>query len=145
MELKLLRNEAAYHAALNEAERLWDAPEADRLELLALLIEDYEARHYPIDDPDPIDFLRHAMEARGLESKDLEPYLGERADEVLIRRIPCGTRLEASYGLPVPGVSTSRRDRPGRSETAPRVRNPGPRPRRHGVPWGAAGCTTRRR
>ena len=53
--LKPLRNETDYRAALAEAERLWDAPEdspeADNLELLALLIEDYESKHYPIADP----------------------------------------------------------------------------------------------
>ena len=50
---------------------------------------DYEAKHYPIPDPDPIDFLRHVMEARALARKDLEPYIGSRA------RVAesCGLRL----------------------------------------------------
>lgn len=44
--------------------------------MLALLIEQYEREHFPIADP--IDFLGHIMEARGLTRKDLEPYIGPR-------------------------------------------------------------------
>jgi HTH-type transcriptional regulator/antitoxin HigA len=115
MELKPLRTETDYRAALSEAERLWDAPEgspeADRLELLALLIEDYETRHYPVDDPDPIDFLRHAMEARGLEPKDLEPFIGERADEVLSRARPLSLEMirNLAEGLALPAEVLIRR------------------------------------
>lgn len=80
--MKPIRTETDYRAALSEIETLWDAeegtPEADRLEVLALLVQDYERRHYPIPDPDPIDFLAHVMEARGLTRKDLEPYIGHR-------------------------------------------------------------------
>ncbi|MGZ8219678.1 helix-turn-helix domain-containing protein [Methylomagnum sp.] len=109
MELKPLRTETDYRAALHEAEQLWDAPdntpEADRLKLLALLIEDYETRHYPINDPDPIDFLRHAIEARGLETKDLEPFMGEHAEAVLNRARPLSLEmirnLTEGLGLPV--------------------------------------------
>ena len=83
MELKPLRTKTDYRNALKAAETLWDAPakshEADRLDVLVLLIQDYEARHHAIADPDPIDFLQHVMEARGLARKDLEPYLGSRA------------------------------------------------------------------
>lgn len=82
MELKLIRTRKDYRAALAEVERLWDAPAktsaADRLDVLALLIEQYEREHFPIPDPDPIDFLGHVMEARGLTRKDLEPYIGPR-------------------------------------------------------------------
>lgn len=82
MELKLIRTRKDYRAALAEVERLWDAPAktsaADRLDVLALLIEQYEREHFPIPDPDPIDFLGNVMEARGLTRKDLEPYIGPR-------------------------------------------------------------------
>lgn len=61
MELKPIRTQKEYKSALADAERLWDAPakspEADRLDVLAMLIEDYERRHFPIPDPDPIEFL----------------------------------------------------------------------------------------
>lgn len=82
MELKPIRTRKDYQAALAEVERLWDAPaksaEADRLDVLTLLIEDYEERHFPMTDPDPIEFLGHVMESRGLDRKDMEPYIGPR-------------------------------------------------------------------
>lgn len=82
MEFKLIRTRKEYRAALAEVDRLWDAPAkspaADRLDVLILLIEQYEREHFPIADPDPIDFLCHVMEARGLTRKDLESYIGPR-------------------------------------------------------------------
>ncbi len=94
MELRPIRTKREHHAALKAAEALWDAAEgsreADRLEVLILLIEAYEREHFPIADPDPIDFLGHVMEARGLSRKDLEPFIGSRARvaEVLNRVRP---------------------------------------------------------
>lgn len=111
MELKPIRSRKEYQAALAEVEHLWDAPaksvEADRLDVLTMLIESYERRHYPIPDPDPIEFLNHVMEARGLTRKDLEPYIGPRgrvADILnrtrplsleMIRRLADGLNLPA--------------------------------------------------
>lgn len=110
MELRPIRTKPEYRAALKEAEALWDAPsgtpKADRLEVLTLLIEAYERKHYPIEAPDPIDFLLHIMEARGLARKDLEPYIGSRARvaEVLNRVRPLTLemirRLAAGLDLP---------------------------------------------
>ncbi len=81
-ELKPIRCEADYEAALEEAERLWGAksgtPEGDRLDVLATLIEVYEAKHYPMDPPDPVEAIRFRMEQRGLTRKDLEPMIGPR-------------------------------------------------------------------
>lgn len=94
MELKPIRSDADYQLALAQVERLWDAPaksrEAEQLEVLVMLIEDYEQRHYPILDPDPIDFLLHVMESRGLSRKDLAPCLGPRGrvSDVLNRNRP---------------------------------------------------------
>ena len=94
MELRPIRSKREHQAALKEAETLWDAPDgsaaADRLEVLTLLIEAYEREHYPVPDPDPIDFLQHVMEARELTRKDLEPFIGSRARvaEVLNRVRP---------------------------------------------------------
>lgn len=94
MTLRPIRTKREHQAALKEIESLWDAPngssEADRLEVLTLLVEAYEREHYPIEAPDPIDFLLHVMEARGLSRKDLEPCIGSRARvaEVLNRVRP---------------------------------------------------------
>ena len=110
MELKPIRTKAAYKIALAEAEALWDAPEkspeADRLEVLSLLIQNYEAQHHPIPDPDPIAFLLHVMEARGLTRKDMEPYIGSRARvaEILNRVRPLSLDMirHLSAGLDLP-------------------------------------------
>jgi HTH-type transcriptional regulator/antitoxin HigA len=91
-ELKPIRCEADYEAALAEVERLWGAasgtPEGDRLDVLATLIDAYEARYYPMDPPDPIEAILFRMESQGLTRKDLERMIGSRARvaEVLNRK-----------------------------------------------------------
>lgn len=110
MELKPIRTKKDYQAALAQVELLWDAPakspEADRLDVLALLIEQYERRHSPIADPDPIDFLAHIMEARGMTRKDLEPYIGPRGrvSDILNRIRPLTLEMirRLSEGLKLP-------------------------------------------
>ena len=82
MELKPIRSEAEHAAALAEIERLWEAPEgsaeADRLDVLTMLVEAFERAAYPVDLPDPIAFLEYVMDQRGLTRKDLEPFIGPR-------------------------------------------------------------------
>jgi HTH-type transcriptional regulator/antitoxin HigA len=82
MEIRPIHNKKEYKAALIEIEQLWAAPaksaEADRLDVLALLVEHYEKTHFPIADPDPIEFIEHVMASRGLSRKDLEPVIGPR-------------------------------------------------------------------
>lgn len=110
MELKPIKNKRDYKAALEEAEALWAAKDAtrqaDRLEVLTLLIADYEARHYPIPDPDPIDFLHYVMETRGLTRKDLQPCIGSRGRvaEILNRTRPLTLEMvrRLSEGLHIP-------------------------------------------
>ncbi len=109
-ELKPIKSKRDYQAALGRAQRMWDAPkgsaDADALDILTLLIADYEARHFPIPDPDPIQFLDYVIESRGLARKDLEPYVGSRARvaEVLNRARPLTLemirRLSEGLGLP---------------------------------------------
>ena len=110
MKLRPIRTRREHQTALKEAEALWNAPEgssaADRLEVLVLLIEAYEREHTPIADPDPIDFLRHLMEARELSRNDLEPFIGSRARvaEVLNRVRPLTLDMirRLSAGLKIP-------------------------------------------
>ena len=96
MELKPVRNKKEHQAALKEIESLWSAkdgsPAADHLEVQSLLVERYEQEHFPIPDPDPIDYV---MESRGLARKDLEPYIGSRARvaEVLNRVRPLSLEM----------------------------------------------------
>jgi len=54
-------------------------PEADELQLLALVIEGYEKERFPMTLPDPIEAIRFCMDEQGLTRRDLEPYIGSRA------------------------------------------------------------------
>jgi HTH-type transcriptional regulator/antitoxin HigA len=93
-DIRPVRTEADYEAALETVERLWGAksgtPEGDHLDVLATLIEVYEEEHHPIDPPDPVDAILFRMEQSGLTRKDLERILGSRArvSEVLRRKRP---------------------------------------------------------
>ena len=117
MDLRPIKTKRDYLAALKEVEALWDAPagskQADRLEVLVLLIQAYEAEHYSIPDPDPIEFLLHIMAARGLSRKDLEPYIGSRARvaEILNRGRPLTLEMirRLSEGLEIPAHVLVRR------------------------------------
>jgi HTH-type transcriptional regulator / antitoxin HigA len=94
MEVRPLRSEADYDTALKAIEAFFEtepqpgSPEADRFDLLALVIADYEHKHWAIEAPDAPDLLRAQMEQKGLRQADLAELLGSkvRASEVLNRR-----------------------------------------------------------
>jgi HTH-type transcriptional regulator/antitoxin HigA len=94
MEIRPIRTEGDYQAALKRIERLFEAkpgtPEADCLEVLATLVDAYEEKHYAIPLPDPIEAILYQMESRGLSRRDLEPFIGSRArvSEILNRKRP---------------------------------------------------------
>jgi HTH-type transcriptional regulator/antitoxin HigA len=91
-EIRPIRGEADYEAAVKELDLLWGAPsgtpQGDRFDVLATLIDAYESQHYPIDQPDPIEAIKFRMDQQGLTRKDLEGILGSRTRiaEVLNRR-----------------------------------------------------------
>ncbi len=91
-EVKPIRSEADYEAALAEIDKLWGAkagtPAGDRLDVLATLVDAYEAERYPMDPPDPIEAIKFRMEQQGLTRKDLESIIGTRTRvaEVLNRK-----------------------------------------------------------
>jgi HTH-type transcriptional regulator/antitoxin HigA len=91
-EIKPIRTKRDYEAALQEIERLWGAkagtPEGDRLDVLATLVDAYEAEHYPMDPPDPIEAIKFRMDQQGLSRRDLEEIIGTRTRiaEVLSRK-----------------------------------------------------------
>jgi len=91
-ELKPIRTKVDYKKALREIARLWGAksgtPEGDRLDVLATLIDAFEAEHYPMEPPDPVEAIKFRMEQQGLSRKDLEPLIGTRTRvaEVLNRK-----------------------------------------------------------
>ena len=110
VEVKPIRSEADYDAALAEVGRLWGAkagtPRGDRLDVLATLIDAYETEHYPMDPPDPIEAIKFRMEQQGLTRKDLGEMIGTRTRvaEVLARKrglsISMIRRLHAKLGIP---------------------------------------------
>ena len=110
MNIRPIKTEADYQAALQEIDQLFDAEPGteagDHLEVLAALVEDYEERVYPIPNPDPIEAIKYFMESRGLERKDLEPFIGSRArvSEILNRRRPLTLNMirQLSTGLGLP-------------------------------------------
>jgi len=69
---------------------LEQSPEEEVLELVSILVEDYESKHYPIEAPDPIEAIKLKMEEEGLKRKDLAVYFGStsRVSEVLNRKRP---------------------------------------------------------
>jgi len=89
MNIKPIRSEADYQDALNEVECLMhakaDSPEGEKLDVLVTLIEAYEAKHFPMELPDPIEAIKFEMERQGLTVKDLEPMIGKsnRVYEIL--------------------------------------------------------------
>jgi HTH-type transcriptional regulator / antitoxin HigA len=81
-EVRPIRSNANYEAALKEVERLWGAKSGtrngDRLDVLATLIDAYETDHFPVDPPDPIEAIKFRMEQQNLTRRDLEEIIGTR-------------------------------------------------------------------
>ena len=92
MNIKPIKTDADYHAALKVIESLmmaeFDSPEGEKLDVLVTLVEAYEAKHFPMDLPDPVEAIKFEMERKGLTVKDLEPMIGKsnRVYEVLTHK-----------------------------------------------------------
>ena len=92
MDLKPIKKEADYRAALKRLEEIFDAklgsPESDELDILGLMVDDYENKYYPIDAPDPIEAIKIRMEEMNLKQVDLVPDIGgkSRVSEILNRK-----------------------------------------------------------
>jgi HTH-type transcriptional regulator/antitoxin HigA len=92
MNIKPIKTEQDYQDALNRLETIFDAKsgtsEGDELEILGLLIDDYENKHFPIDLPDPIEAIKFRMEQLGYTQNDLSKILGQksRASEILNKK-----------------------------------------------------------
>lgn len=101
MHIKPIHNEQDYKEALHiasgyfENEPELNTPEGDRFEVLLILIEAYEAKHYPIEPPDPIEAIKFRMEQEGLNAKDLVPMIGQvnRVYEILNRKRGLTTKM----------------------------------------------------
>ena len=92
MNIKPIKSEEDYIATLNKIESLMDAKpntlQMDELEVLTTLVEAYEAQHYVIDTPDPIEAIKFRMEQEGLKQKDLVSIVGSksRVSEILNKK-----------------------------------------------------------
>lgn len=110
MEIRPIRTKADYRAMLREIESLMNAkansPEGERLDVLTTLVEAYEARHFRLDLPDPVEAIKFRMEQLGLTAKDLEPMIGRRnrVYEVLNHKraltLPMIRKLNVDLGIP---------------------------------------------
>ena len=92
MNVKLIKTEQDYQAALNHLEEIFDAPvgssESDEADVLGLLVDEYEKEHYQIEAPDPIEAIKIRMEELNLKQIDLIPEIGgkSRVSEILNRK-----------------------------------------------------------
>jgi len=92
MKIKPIKNEKDYELALMRLDKIFDSlpgtKEGDELEILALVIEDYEDKNYPIDPPDPIEAIKFRMEQMGMKQADLAKIIGHksRASEILNKK-----------------------------------------------------------
>lgn len=92
MNIKLIKTEEDYKLALNKLEVIFDAPigtsESDDADVLALLVDEYEKQHYPIEAPDPIEAIKIRMEEMQLKQADLIPEIGgkSRVSEILNKK-----------------------------------------------------------
>jgi HTH-type transcriptional regulator/antitoxin HigA len=92
MEIKLIKTAQDYSAALERLELIFDAKkgasEGNELEVLGLLIEQYENEHFPIEFPDPIEAIKFRMEQMGYTQNDLAKIVGlkSRASEILNKK-----------------------------------------------------------
>ncbi len=118
MDIKPIKTEADYDAALADVEAMFGSrpgtAEGDRLDVLATLIEAYEARAHPIAAPEPIEAIRHMLEAKGYDEKDLQGILGAsrtRVWEIMNRRRPLTLtmirKLHDALGIPAEALIQS--------------------------------------
>lgn len=110
MEIEPIKTKRDYRRTLKEIEGLMRAkrnsPEGDRLDVLVALVEAWEAKHYPIDLPNPVEAIRYHMEQSGLGPQDLIPFIGgrNRVYEVLAGKrqltLKMIRRLHDGLGIP---------------------------------------------
>ena len=118
MNIAPIRNNRDYRRVLKEIEGLMTAkrstPEGDRLDVLAILVEAWEATHYPLDLPDAVEAIKYHMESKGLAPRDLVPFIGSsnRVYEVLSRKRPLTLAMirRLHEGLGIPAESLIKQD-----------------------------------
>ena len=111
MNIHPIKTESDYDSALDEIERLWGTPEdtleGDHLDVLLVLVENYESKQYPIDPPDPVEAIKFRMEQMNITRKDLEKIIGSRGrvSEIFSRKrtltLPMIRRLHNTLHIPL--------------------------------------------
>ena len=113
MDIRPIKTDADYRAALNDIENLMmaepDTVEGEKLDFLVTLVEAYEAKHFPMDLPDPVEAIKFEMERKGLTVKDLEPMIGKsnRVYEILNHKRSLTLKMiwKLHEGLGIPAES----------------------------------------
>ena len=113
MDIRPIKTDADYRAALNDIENLMmaepDTVEGEKLDILVTLVEAYEAKHFPMDLPDPVEAINFEMERKGLTVKDLEPMIGKsnRVYEILNHKRSLTLKMiwKLHEGLGIPAES----------------------------------------
>lgn len=110
MKIKPIKTEADYEAALERIESLFDAkpntPKGDELEVLITLVSAYEEEHYKIDAPDPVEAIKHIMEAQDMHAQDMVKFLGSssKVSEVMNKKRGLSLSMirKLTHGLHIP-------------------------------------------
>lgn len=114
MDIKPIRDDAGHQAALLTIEALWGAEpgtaEYDHIDVLATLVEAYEAKRWPVTALDPVAMIEAAMEQDGHSRKELADLIGSnRASEVLARKralnLPMIRKIAEAWKLPVSSLT----------------------------------------
>lgn len=113
MDIRPIKTDADYRAALNDIENLMmaepDTVEGEKLDILVTLVEACEAKHFPMDLPDPVEAIKFEMERKGLTVKDLEPMIGKsnRVYEILNHKRSLTLKMiwKLHEGLGIPAES----------------------------------------
>ena len=121
MEIEPIKSQRDYRRTLKDIEGLMTAkrntPEGDRLDILVTLVEAWEQKHYRLDLPDPVEAIKFHMDQKGLDPRDLIPFIGSRnrVHEVLNRRRPLTLkmirRLHEGLGIPAESLIKMGQDR----------------------------------
>ena len=101
MNLKIIGSDREYEQYLDWADRMFDkrvapdTPQGEKLQVVLLLIKDYEDKHYPVPKPDPIDAIKSKMLDLGLKNKDLVGKVGSKGyvSAILNKRKPLTLEL----------------------------------------------------
>ena len=111
MNIQPIKTESDYDTALNKIDRLWgapiDTPEGDHLDVLLVLVENYESKHHPIGPPDPVEAIKFRMEQMNITRKDLESIIGTRGrvSEIFNRKrsltLPMIRKLHSKLHIPL--------------------------------------------